>query len=158
MRSRTGYVRVVTQACVAEVSWKCAQDLLSADHALSLAWLEDLAFQFLHTADTVKQVIFGDLTARIVNVLLSYADALDEHTNTVNTATVDISHHQIAEHVASPRRSVIRAMRQLNEDGLVAQVEGKLVLLDLRKLEQKLHGPRIGMTHSARLPIIPVLI
>jgi CRP-like cAMP-binding protein len=139
---------------VAQVAWEVLRGLLATDHALALAWLEDLALQFLHTADAVKQVAFGGLPARIANVLLSYADAAPEpEADPQAPVSLDINHHQLAQHVASPRRSVIRVMQQLHR-GLVTADGGRLRLRDRGKLAELLCGRRLGLAHRGRRPAI----
>jgi CRP/FNR family cyclic AMP-dependent transcriptional regulator len=152
-------VDVVSDAVVAELPWSCARELLLDDHAFSLAWLEDLAQQMLHTAEAIRHFAFGDLSARIAGVLHSYAElsAADPDPEAAVSIPFALSLNTLSRHVASPKRSVVRIVQSLQAERLLDHDKhGMLTVPSRARLASKMPFRRLGLAHRGRLPSVLV--
>jgi CRP-like cAMP-binding protein len=144
-------VEVVTEAIIAEVPWSAIREVLISDHPVCLAWLESFAEQFLLTVDANRHTMFSSLRGRVANVLLSYGEAVGRPASGGVELPVSLSRDQLARHVGSVKRVVIKVMQELAHAGLV-DVRGSTMFVRAEELVRETLPRRLGLTQKTSKP------
>jgi CRP/FNR family cyclic AMP-dependent transcriptional regulator len=150
-------VEVVEEATLATVAWKTLETFLRSDHQATLAWLSGLASQFVYTIDSDRHNALTGLPGRVANVLLTYAQHFGERDRTSTVVRAPLSRDQLARHVGSIKRSVIRVIRTFEEKGLVDARGQDVVIRSSEGLAQETLPKRVGLGHAMQHDI-PLLV
>ncbi|MCC7385219.1 MAG: Crp/Fnr family transcriptional regulator [Deltaproteobacteria bacterium] len=141
-------IEALTPGVTAAVPIALLEALLREDPELCRAWLYSVARQFSVTIDFLKQCIFGGVTARLANVLLSYADAFGcEQADGWWDVGYELSYAALAEQAACTRRAVIKCMKALTAEGVVRSEQGRWRLRRAALLDELLPA-RLSLTYS----------
>lgn len=77
----------------------------------------------------MQQILFKRLDQRLAIFLI------EEYART-GSATIRMTHEQIAQHIGSAREAVARMLKQFTEDGLVELKRGAILLVDIEGIRQ----------------------
>ena len=77
----------------------------------------------------MQQILFKRLDQRLAIFLI------EEYART-GSATIRMTHEQIAQHISSAREAVARMLKQFTEDGLVELKRGAILLVDIEGIRQ----------------------
>ena len=113
-------IAAVTPLVVAATPIPVLEELLAKDHALCRAWLYSIARQHSVTIDFARQHAFGNLSTRLANTLLSFAEAFGVEGDGLHLIRHRLSYAELAHHTASTRRATITAMQELSSRGIVS--------------------------------------
>ena len=137
-------------ACVvARVPIKVAEERIAVDHALAVSWLYSVARQHSCTIDLDRQNVFGTLTTRLANALLSYDELFGVPAGAMRLIAYPLSYTKLAHQVGCHRRNAISAIKRMAERKLVRTTSDGL-LIDTRALLGELLPERLSLTHSLR--------
>lgn len=148
-------VRTMTSSVLARVPWEEVQRVLLDDHAACLGWLTGIASQFVYTIDAHRQQVFGDLAARVANLLLSFAEAFGRADKEGVVIDHPLSRDGLAKQVGSVKRAVLRVVQDFEQRGFVASSStGGMILKDVARMVEHTLPRRRGLLHRARQPKI----
>lgn len=140
-------IAAVTPMVVVATPLPVLELLLAKDHALCRAWLYSVARQHSVTIDFARQHTFGNLSTRLANTLLSFAEAFGVQGDRLCTINHRLSYAELAHHTASTRRATITAMQELASRGMVVGTsDGWRV--DTERLAQELLPGRLSLGHT----------
>jgi CRP-like cAMP-binding protein len=144
-----GSAACLTECVIAVVPFADLQQALATDHGLCLAWLSDIAKQFVVTIDLTQQNLFADVIARIAHFLCSFADALSQVLAIEDSLHVDLSREELAGCVGAVRRSVIRALQELEAAGAIDASGRGIIIRDREQLARFVGEARKSLSHRA---------
>lgn len=111
--------------------------LLQSSHQLSINVVKLVSNLIYYTARDARVRMFGQVDHLIANTLCSFARLYGEEREDGILIRRDISKSELAAIIGIARRTVIRALQDLEKEGLI-QVNGKeLVIPDLPELQRK---------------------
>ena len=85
--------------------------------------------RFSNVMWAMQQILFKRLDQRLAIFLI------EEYART-GSATIRMTHEQIAQHISSAREAVARMLKQFTEDGLVELKRGAILLVDIEGIRQ----------------------
>lgn len=147
LRTYRTSIAAMTPMVVAATPIPVLERLLAEDHALCRAWLYSVARQHSVTIDFARQHAFGNLSTRLANTLLSFAEAFGVEGDGLCTIRHRLSYSELAHHTASTRRATITAMQELSNSGMVASTSDGW-RIDADRLRQALLPGRLSLGHT----------
>jgi CRP-like cAMP-binding protein len=140
-------VEAITACVVARVPIEIAEQCLAVDHGLALSWLYSVARQHSCTIDLDRQNVFGTLTTRLANVLLSYGEVFGVRTGTMHLIDHALSYTKLAQQVGCHRRNAIAAIKRMVERKLVTTTSDGM-MIDAQRLLAEVLPNRLSLAHS----------
>lgn len=128
--------RAVTPVALYAVALAEAQQLLARSPALRLAILHLIAGQLRQYATRVNDLAFKQVSARLAGVLLAYARPDGVVVPGGAPSGRRLSKKDLAALVGTAREVVVRALKRLEQQGLIAQRPEGIVVLDRAGLER----------------------
>lgn len=114
--------------------------LLQTNHQVSINMVKLLSGLIYQQGRDLHVRMFGQVDHLVANTLCSFAQLYGEEHDYGILVRRPISKSELAEILGVARRSVIRALQQLEKDGLI-QMDGKdLVVPDLAALQKRAHA------------------
>lgn len=77
----------------------------------------------------IEEILFSSIEKRLANFLLEEADRVGED-------KINVTHDRIAKNIGSAREVVSRMLKVFQEEGLIEQGRGKIVIIDEKGLEK----------------------
>jgi CRP/FNR family transcriptional regulator, cyclic AMP receptor protein len=114
-------------------------ELVTAHQDLAMAIFKDFADRLIHLTDLVENLALYTVQERLIRFLLQQADeAAQGGPVPANTAVPHRWTQQtIAAHLGTVRDVVGRALRALEDEGLIRMDRGKILLLNRHELERR---------------------
>ena len=85
--------------------------------------------RFSEVMFAIEEILFSSIEKRLANFLL-------EETDRVGDDKIKVTHDQIAKNIGSAREVVSRMLKVFQEEGLIEQGRGKIVIIDEKGLEK----------------------
>lgn len=85
--------------------------------------------RFSEVMSAIEDILFSSIEKRLANFLLEESDRVGED-------KIKITHDQIAKNIGSAREVVSRMLKVFQEEGLIEQGRGKIVIIDEKGLEK----------------------
>jgi CRP-like cAMP-binding protein len=147
LESYRSSVETLTACVIARVPIEVAEACLAVDHGLSLSWLYSVARQHSCTIDLDRQNVFGSLTTRLANVLLSYGEVFGKRSGPMQLIDYALSYAKLAQQVGCHRRNAIAAIKRMVERKLLATTADG-ILIDTDRLFAEVLPDRLSLAHS----------
>lgn len=91
-----------------------------------------------HAERRVEGFVAGDVTSRVANFLYDAAIRFGQKKEQAVSFPVGLTHQRIADFVGSFRETVTVALNKLQKEGLIKMSRGKIAILNLEKLRERL--------------------
>ena len=114
---------------------------LHSNHQLSINFAQMVTRVLYNTAVSWRLRIFGQVEHLVANTLCSYAQMYGEEHRYGVLVQKEINKSELAEIVGVARKSIIRALDQLQKEGLIQLDKKQLIIPDLGALRAKANAP-----------------
>lgn len=139
-------VRAVTDARILSMPAPLTQEMVSRDARLARAVIDELSDRVMSFIAEIPGSAFTTVRQRVARHLLDLASAAQATAELVVTTT----QQELADAVGSVREVVVRVLRELREEGMVATGHRGIVLLDPTRLSSEAYPIR----HGTKVPHI----
>lgn len=109
-------------------------DILSQNPKLNLMVIESLSKKFLSSMDEVRQMSFYNVTWRICNLLLIFAEYHGEEKDGKIRVKIPLSQDMVSRLLGVNRITTVRIMKKLKDLGIIEQSEGSYWIPDVDRL------------------------
>lgn len=125
-----------TYLCMIEK--KDFENLLMMKPELNLKITKLIGWRLKNVENRIENLIFRDVTSRIIHTLLELAKSYKKETPDGIEINLRLTHEELGQLVAVNRQTVTTKLNEIKQKGLIELKRSRIVLKDLKKLEQLL--------------------
>lgn len=125
-----------TYLCMIEK--KDFENLLMMKPELNLKITKLIGWRLKNVENRIENLIFRDVTSRIIHTLLELAKSYKKETSDGIEINLRLTHEELGQLVAVNRQTVTTKLNEIKQKGLIELKRSRIVLKDLKKLEQLL--------------------
>jgi CRP-like cAMP-binding protein len=129
---RDSTAEALEDALICVMSRRDVEQLILADPKVGLRFLEQVGARLAETEAMVEEFAFKAVPARLAGVLLRLAD-----TEGGDPATIEVTHQELADMVATYRETVTVVLHQFRQRGLVELGRRGITILDRKGLDDQ---------------------